>query len=346
MKRILYVLLSLICLFILLSCQGAIVPPKSSTRSQPTVEVPTPVPTPTPTKPSPAPIEPPQKVSRDRLREYLAALSKERYSDRQRQVTRSYIESVLSRNGWLIEEQAFPEGINIIAHQPNRLPNSHEILVGAHYDSVRGTPGADDNATGVAAALELSNIFKNYATPQNLTLAFFDLEEYGALGSMDYVTHTQNLANLNGAIILEMLGYTCHTPQCQKIPPELDVKPPSDIGDFLSVIGDTEHPFLINAFRAIPSPLALFTLDVPFKGLLSPILLRSDHAPFWLKGKGAVMVSDTAFLRNPNYHRASDTIDTIDLDFLSQSTELVAQATTSLLRQSPISEKSDKATTF
>ena len=112
----------------------------------------------------------------------------------------------------------------------------------------------------------------------------------------------------------------------------LNVELPSKIGDFVSAIVDTEHPKLLEAFQVQSHPLKFFSLQVPLKGLLTPVLLRSDHAPFWLKGTGAVMVSDTGFLRNPHYHRPSDTPDTLDYDFLTQSTELVAQATYSLLQ--------------
>ena len=165
-------------------------------------------------------------------------------------------------------------------------------------------------------------------------MAFFDLEESGAIGSFAYTDIARNLEHLDGAIILEMLGYTCHTPKCQKIPPGLEVRPPSQFGDFISAIGDTEHPYLLDAFRqASDSDLPLLALDVPFKGILSPILLRSDHAAFWLQGEGAVMVSDTAFLRNPHYHRPSDTPSTINLDFFTQSTKLVVQATALLLNR-------------
>jgi hypothetical protein len=293
-------------------------------------------------RPTPVPVfEFPPPVDRDRLKAYLTELSIERYTEAQKQAARDYIKSVLSHNHWEIEEHPFPGGINIIARQPNRPNQAGEILVGAHYDTVQGTPGADDNATGIAALLELSQTFQNYQAPQALTLVFFDLEEAGAIGSSAYTNESQNLAQLNGAIILEMLGYTCHTPRCQWIPPELNVQPPSDQGDFLSIIGDQEHAYLLDSFdRQTQNELKLFSLKVPFKGLLSPILLRSDHAPFWLKGVGAVMVSDTAFLRNPNYHRASDTSETIDLDFLTRSTDLVTRVTAELLHTPPHSEQS------
>ena len=321
-------LIFLICLGCILSCQRSLithslVQPEPSQSTEIDIDEP------------PRPIfERPPQVERDRLNTHLTTLSVERYTETQKQRTRSYIQTQLTQNGWETEEQPFPGGVNIIAHQRNSDRQNGEILVGAHYDSIRGTPGADDNATGVAALLELSRIFQTYSAPKALTLAFFDLEEDGAIGSSAFTNEPLNLAQLNGVIILEMLGYTCHTPNCQGVPPELKVQLPSDKGDFLSIIGDQEHLYLLDTFeKQTNAALSLFSLKVPFKGLLSPILLRSDHAPFWLKGIGAVMVSDTAFLRNPHYHRVSDTASTIDLYFFTQATDLVARATSDLLHQ-------------
>ena len=345
MKRFIYALLGIGCFVLLVSCQNVLHSPLKQPSSQAplTTSPPNPEPAPIPTE-----ILAPPPASSDRLRTDISAIATERYTDAQRLETRQYIEAALKRNQWAIEEQPFPNGINIIARRPDYNPEQRDILIGAHYDSVPGTPGADDNATGVAATLELSSIFQAYPSPKNLILVLFDLEERRALGSMDYVQHPQNLTNLDGAIILEMLGYTCHTPQCQGIPPELEVSPPSSLGDFLSVIGDTEHPSLIKAFRNVSSPLELLALDVPFKGLLTPILLRSDHAPFWLKGKGAVMVSDTAFLRNPHYHRSTDSAETIDYEFLTESTNFVAQAAATILHsptttKPPIAQEQEEA---
>lgn len=316
----------LLCLGGILSCQNI-----PAIQSVPEIE-PSQTASLDPISPQRPPFEMPLPVDRDRLKTHLTTLSVERYTDEQKQIARDYIVTQLTQNGWKSEAIPFPGGINIIARQPYQDRKNGEILVGAHYDSIRGTPGADDNATGVAALLELSQIFQTYPAPKALTLAFFDLEEEGAIGSSAFTNEPQNLAPLDGVIILEMLGYTCHTPNCQGIPPELNVQPPSDQGDFLGIIGDQEHPHLLETFEnQANSDLELFSLKVPFKGLLSPILLRSDHAPFWLKGVGAVMVSDTAFLRNPHYHRASDKASTIDLDFFAQSTDLVGRATADLL---------------
>ncbi|MEM9137587.1 MAG: hypothetical protein AAGB01_09605, partial [Cyanobacteria bacterium P01_F01_bin.42] len=129
MKRFLYVLLG--GLVLLLSCQGVKDLPRSA--APPASVEPAPQAAPS--------FEIPQPVSRDRLQNYLAAISGERYSDRQRQASRQYIESVLRQNGWQIEEQTFAEGVNIIAYQPSLRPNQRELLVGAHFDSVQGTPG-------------------------------------------------------------------------------------------------------------------------------------------------------------------------------------------------------------
>jgi hypothetical protein len=130
-----------------------------------------------------------------------------------------------------------------------------------------------------------------------------------------------------------MIGFACHTAGCQKYPPVLPITPPTDVGNFLAVIGDQGHMPLINAFtNATSSALPqVLTLPVPLLGPFTPDLLRSDHAPFWQKGIGAVMVTDTANFRNPNYHQATDTVNTLDPDFFSGATQIVVNAVTSLL---------------
>ena len=170
-------------------------------------------------------------------------------------------------------------------------------------------------------------------TLRPLKIAFFDQEEVGLRGSLAYTAEPGNLKNLAGVVNLEMMGYACYTPGCQTFPEGLPVKPPSDRGDFLGVVGDQEHLPLLTVFQT-PGAEGLppiVTLPVPFKGLLTPDLLRSDHAPFWARNIGAVIVGDTANFRNPHYHRPSDAPETLDRAFLSGSAQRVVNAVTVLL---------------
>ncbi|MBC7969244.1 MAG: peptidase M28, partial [Verrucomicrobia bacterium] len=133
------------------------------------------------------------------------------------------------------------------------------------------------------------------------------------------------------------MGYACHTAGCQKYPEGLPVKPLGDRGDFLGVIGDQEHLPLLNAFqvpasnRSASNLPAMLTVPIPFKGLLTPDVLRSDHAPFWAKNIGAVMVGDTANFRNPHYHQPSDRPETLDRAFFTGATQRVVNAVSALL---------------
>lgn len=263
---------------------------------------------------------------------HMEALTHERFTESDRRRARDYASQVLQAEGWITSEQTFDTGINLVAQRPNADPSAEKILVAAHYDSVRGSPGADDNASGVAAALEVASVLGNRPTNRTLQIVLFDQEEAQLLGSYAYVEEPSNLENVAGVVVLEMLGYACYTEGCQQQPAGLSIATPSSVGDFLAVVGDTEHRPLLEAFKQTDADLpATLTLPVPAKGLLSPMLLLSDHTPFWFKNVGAVMVTDTAFLRNPHYHRISDTPDTFDRTFFQGVTQIVVNATTDLL---------------
>ncbi|QDL10660.1 peptidase M28 [Brasilonema octagenarum UFV-E1] len=292
------------------------------------------------------PISDSLQVSSDKLFAHILRLNFTRNTPPERSRTRAYITAELKRMGWKPKLEKFPDGVNIFAEKPGTDKNAKAILVGAHYDTVYFSPGADDNASGVAVTLEIARLFGSHPTARTLQLAFFDKEEAGLLGSKAFVTNKKHLENLQGVIIMDMVGFACHTSGCQKYPTTLPVTPPSDKGDFLAVVGDTEHLPLLNAFQnsqmlpaisfnkgttggsTLPSVL---TLPIPLKGLLTPDTLRSDHAPFWYQGVGAVLVTDTANLRTPHYHKSSDVPATIDREFFAGAAQVVVNATRGLL---------------
>ncbi len=286
------------------------------------------------------PIDAPQ-VEIEKVFEDIKALNFERYTEGDRLRTREYIWNVLTAAGFSPQLQEFETGINVWAKRDGTEPSEGAILVGAHYDTVPGSPGADDNATGVAGVLEVARLLGKRQTARSLWVAFFDEEELGLRGSLAF-TAGENLPldELRGAIILDMIGYACRQPGCQQYPKGLPAKPPSDKGDFLAVVGDIEHRPLLDAFEGgkagdgknvASNSTAVFTLPVPLKGVLIPDVLRSDHAPFWYKGIGAVLVTDTANLRSPHYHEPSDTPETLDWQFFADSVQLVVNAATVLL---------------
>jgi Zn-dependent M28 family amino/carboxypeptidase len=234
-----------------------------------------------------------------------------------------YIRQQLEQWG-VVETHEFQVGgkthQNLIFNLP--ASNNHQkppILIGAHYDGVPGTPAADDNGTGVAVLLELAKAFAASPLRYPVRLVAFDLEEYGMLGSQQYAAELQQQGQpLRLMLSLEMLGYCNSTPGSQRYPAGLERFYPNQ-GNFIALIGNLRTiPDLIRLsrnIRKLGTPAEW--LPVPNRGLIVPQTRLSDHSPFWDHGYAAMMVTDTAFMRNPHYHQASDTIETLDLDFLT-----------------------------
>jgi Peptidase family M28 len=320
-----WVFVALLSCLMILGCTAAQLKPPTPTPSL-TVTSSTPASTPTPIAPL--------NVSAAQLQKHLENLEFERHTLAGRQRARNYIRQTLESYGWSVQEHIFEQGVNLWAERPGKSPNPQKILLGAHYDTVSGTVGASDNATGVVVLLEMARLLAQAPIGQTLQIVFFDQEEQGILGSAAWASHEPFQKNLAGAVILDMVGFTCQTPGCQQKPEGLNVELPSDRGDFLAALGDAEHPELLNAVEksALPDRPKILTLSIPFKGLLVPVAVRSDHVPFWLQGMGAVLITDTAFLRNPHYHQPTDTLSTLDLPFLADNAQIVANTLRNLLQ--------------
>ncbi|MEG4279939.1 M28 family peptidase [Microcoleus sp. MON1_C1] len=224
-------------------------------------------------------------------------------------------------NGGKQEESPLANGgkqdnLGIEKQIKKRLP---PIVIGAHYDTVPGSPGADDNATGVAVLLELARDIASGPLKYPVQLVAFDMEEYGYLGSSHHAAkYKQQQESIRLMISLEMLGYCNHNPNSQSYPAGLKYFYPNS-GNFIALIGTLRTvPDLINLSGQIrKSGQPCEWLPVPNRGLIVPDTRRSDHVPFWDNGYPAIMVTDTANMRNPHYHRESDRIETLDLDFLA-----------------------------
>jgi hypothetical protein len=309
-----------------------------------------------PISPSPALSTP--DIDSDRLLADVRALSGVRYEAGDRQQVADYIERSLTAAGWQVERQSFgtgeAAGENLIATRPEAPPDRPKFLLAAHYDTVDGSPGADDNATAVATILEAARLLSTQDTPQTLELVLFDREEAGLEGSEAFVADPARLQGLQGVVVMDMIGYSCDVAGCQSYPAMLPIAPPTDRGNFLAVIGDSQgvrangaahflygnrpHPQLIQAFHQIadaPSSQVtpIFSLAVPLLGDLTPDLLRSDHTPFWKASISAVLLTDTANFRNPHYHQPSDTPDTLNVEFFLGSARLVIRAMDLLLHR-------------
>ena len=208
------------------------------------------------------------------------------------------------------------------------------LIIAAHYDTVEQSPGADDNASGLAVLLETAGTLCLRDAGDPFHCIAFCLEEEDLLGSRAYVASLQKTRqSILGAIVLECVGYARSEPGSQLTPPHLPIAIPS-VGDFLGVIGNEASRDLVTAIMScgsatIPS-LNMIPMTVPGKGELLPDTRRSDHAAFWDQGYSAVMLTDTANFRNPHYHQPTDTIETLNLDFLGDVVAAVTAAVADL----------------
>jgi Zn-dependent M28 family amino/carboxypeptidase len=194
---------------------------------------------------------------------------------------------------------------------PGRSAPGEIVLVGAHYDTVRGTPGADDNASGVAALIEIARALRAAPLARTLKLVAFVNEEapfffWGEMGSKVYARAARRRGDdIRLMLSLEMLGCYDDTPGSQAYPPLLKWFYP-ERGNFIAFVSNLASRRalrgLVGAFRAHS--------DFPAESLAAPALVPgvawSDQLSFWRAGYRAVMVTDTAFYRNRDYHRASD----------------------------------------
>jgi Zn-dependent M28 family amino/carboxypeptidase len=217
---------------------------------------------------------------------------------------------------------------NVIATTPHdRDSSAAPLILAAHYDTVIGSPGADDNASALAVLLDVARQVVNMRLQRPVRLIAFCLEEENLLGSRAYAAHlTSTQQSILGAIVLECVGYTRDEEGSQKIPPGVPVTVPT-VGNFLAVIGNQgSHALTMVVEQAMKSRIPVVPLVVPGNGELLPDTRRSDHTSFWEQGFPAVMLTDTANFRNPNYHQPTDTIETLNLDFMAQVADGVAAA--------------------
>jgi Zn-dependent M28 family amino/carboxypeptidase len=252
--------------------------------------------------------------------------------------TAAYIASFYRDIGLAVNQQAYSYAQmpvdNIIAEISFNENPKHYFLLGAHYDSVSGTVGADDNASAVAVQLEVARHLAEQAGTHSLDLAVkfvsFALEEppvYGTahMGSRVYAKMARaQKEKIDGMICLEMVGYACHEPGCQSYPFPLMFMDYPRRGSFIGIVNNFKSRGfarrLVEQFQK-NSQLPVVKLTVPLNGWIMPAVRLSDHASFWDKGFRAVMVTDSAFYRNPYYHTAADTMDKLDFGFMAEVVE-------------------------
>jgi hypothetical protein len=275
-----------------------------------------------------------------RLQDHLRALTKtigERsvYFPENLEKAAEYIESVYQDIGLQVCRETYEYRdftvANVVAEFSLGANPSRHYLLGAHYDSVAGTVGADDNASAIAVQLETARRLKALEGKADLDLAIkfvsFALEEPPVfntpyMGSKVYTRKAKKeREKIDGMICLEMVGYTCREHGCQGYPFPLMFMDYPKKGDFIGIVGNLgsrKFTFsLYNAFQKNPS-LPVVKLLVPFSGWLVPPVRLSDHSSFWDQGYNAVMVTDSAFYRNPHYHLPSDTMEKLDFKFMAE----------------------------
>ncbi len=227
---------------------------------------------------------------------------------------------------------------NIIVDLPGRDLAAETLVLGAHFDAVDGTPGADDNGTGTAALLEIAAVLKDRPMRRTVRMIFFNHEEFGYFGAIHYVRQLKPRLDAGeekviGMVSLEMLGYFTDEPGSQRSPiPAIEgVFEPPTVGDFIAIASTRGHADFIHRLdqemrRAAPGLKVVAPDFIPDLPLAPPDLLRSDHTPFLFVGIPAVMLTDTSNFRNPNYHRPTDTVETLDEARFAQVVRAVAGA--------------------
>lgn len=253
---------------------------------------------------------------------------------------RDYIEGVWQDQGYEVQKQPFSvRGIthptaNLEVVKPGSKQPEQSIVIGAHYDSTPHTPGADDNASGVAALLAISQSLHDIETSKTLRFVAFSTEEppffnTPEMGSWKYAKNArQNGLDIKLMLALEMLGCYSEKHNSQRLPYHLNLIYP-DTADYITVVGNLRSAFTVDrVVREFNRVSEITARRVILPQRVYGVTL-SDHANFWRAGYPAVMVTDTAFLRNHHYHSETDTPDTLNYEYFAKTVD-------GLIRLTPI----------
>jgi len=228
---------------------------------------------------------------------------------------------------YLIEGKSYQ---NIIGHFG---PDAGErIVIGAHYDTAGPLPGADDNASGIAGLLELARLLSKEQLKIHIELVAFTLEEppFFRTNKMGSAIHADSLRKENVAvkvmISLEMIGYFSDAPESQQFPATLLQLFYPSTGNYVAVVGRMSEGLIVRRIKSSmrsAMPLPVYSISAPS---IIPGIDFSDQLNYWNAGYNAVMITDTAFYRNHNYHTANDTADTLDYQRMAIVVEGVFKA--------------------
>jgi len=267
-----------------------------------------------------------------RLRNHVETLAVQyaprNYTERQKlNACADYIHNHFQRTGGRVSEQLFSVEAGseyrnvIVSYGPT---NGARIVVGAHYDASGQTPGADDNASGVAGLIELAHLLGRTELNQRVDLVAYSLEEppFFATDDMGSAHHARSMhdagVDVDAMICLEMIGFFSDEKNSQRFPSFLIRMLYPNRGNYIAVIGSWGDRQLIRRVKKSmkgATDLPVYSMSAP-KGF--PGLDLSDHRNYWQHNYTAVMITDTAFYRNNHYHQRSDTPDTLDYDRMAQ----------------------------
>lgn len=246
----------------------------------------------------------------------------------------NYLLQILGKEGFALNTYQYPVNGKFVKNIEVQIGGvrspEKNLIIGAHYDSVSGSPGADDNATGVAALLELARLLKTSRPDQTIRFVFFVNEEppYFQTDHMGSVVYARKLrsqnVNVSGMISLETIGYYSDAKDSQRYPMGFGLFYP-DVGNFIGFVGNTgSRDLVVRALRAFRE-----TIDFPSQGVAAPGGLTgigwSDQWSFWKEGYEGIMVTDTAPFRYPYYHRPDDTPDKVDFERMARVVEGLRQ---------------------
>lgn len=232
----------------------------------------------------------------------------------------AYIRERLAESNGRISEQPFTISGNTYHNVICSFgPASNErIVVGAHYDSYREYPAADDNASGVAGLIELARLLSQAKLRLQVDLVAYTLEEppYFGTAHMGSVVHAESLrkggVSVKAMLSLEMIGYFSDAPDSQSFPVSLMRAFYPSQGNFIAVVGSLGEGRLVRRVKRAmigSSSLPVYSINAP---RFVPGVDFSDHLSYWKEGYDALMMTDTAFYRNHNYHTANDTAEKLD----------------------------------
>ena len=232
----------------------------------------------------------------------------------------AWISSELASTGAAVHDQTYTVSgttyRNVVASYGPETPS--RVVLGAHYDVVQDVPGADDNASGVAGLLEVGRLLAKDSPSVRIELVAFTLEEppYFATADMGSAVHAKSLSDTKveckAMIALEMIGYFSDQAGSQTFPVGGMESIYGDVGNFIAVVGRTDQKTLVDGVRAtMAAASGLRTEPLAAPSSLTGVDF-SDHRSYWTYSWPAVMVTDTAFYRNTNYHKPTDTQDKLD----------------------------------